>query len=626
MNSYKDYVKVLVEKKSLMEKIFSTFGVINFCPSFLREKYRDAIEFAHIKNTPEEIFSSAIVLTTLFLLFGLFLSAVFGFPSFLLFTTFFTSFLIFYYVYNYPFIQATSFKMKASSEMMLAIVYMGASMKVTPNLERAIFFAATNLKGPLSKDLASVLWDVYTGKEISLTKSLDNLIEKWKYDNEEFAESLTIIKNAFVGKASVKRDVDEAVDVMISESERKMERIVRRMKSPLTLMNAFGFILPILGMMFIPIVSIFIPEVFNFPLIAFTYTIILPFFIFWFISTYLSKRPYTFHQPEVPKERFKLYDNLALISFIIFLIITLTLTFPKMIKGSLLHSTLFILGLGISISSYFLISSFFKLPFRNKIVKIERELGEFVFMLGMVLSSGGAVEENLEKIRSRVKSLAIRELVDRLVFNIKPFGISLRRALLDVKIGIVSNFPSRIIRAVMKMIVEVSTKGPVYLSEALLDISKYLKKMRRVEDVISDEFSEICVNMRLQAWLLAPITSAVVVALMAIMTGMLIEMKGLYEKFSSTVSSMGGVSTLLFSQFINFGKIVGPWLLQLVIGIYVIEVALILSYFVSRIDYGDDEVMMRYEIGKTLFVSTLIYTLLTLFVYYSMSSIVKLVV
>ena len=146
------------------------------------------------------------------------------------------------------------------------------------------------------------------------------------------------------------------------------------------------------------------------------------------------------------------------------------------------------------------------------------------------------------------------------------------------------------------------------------------------EDVISEELSEITLNMRLQAWLLAPLTCGIVVALMAVITQILIQIEGLYEKLSTSISSASEIGATVFSQFINFGKLVGPWLFQMVVGIYMIEVVLILSYFVTKIEHGEEPVIRNYEMGKTLLVAILIYTVLTLVVYYSLSSVARMIV
>ncbi|MCD6402854.1 MAG: hypothetical protein J7K98_00820 [Candidatus Aenigmarchaeota archaeon] len=624
---YLDFLRSLVEKKSSIEKVFSAFGFLKFCPKSLKEKYQEAIEFAHIKNTPEEIFSSSLVIPTLIFIMS-FTIAAFVNSFFILFLGIVFSGMTFFHIYQYPFIKAKTFKMEASSEMMLAVIYIGVSMKLTPNLERAIYFAAKSLKGPLAKDLAKVLWDVYTQRYTSLSQSLNAFIEKWKHENEEFTEAMTIIKNAFSERMeSVSAAVDEAVNLMLEESKAKMEKNVREMKSPLVVLNALGILLPILGMMFLPVISIFVPEIFDFPMTVTLYDIVLPWFIFWFISTYLSKRPYTFHQPEIPKERFWKQELIGKAVGIAIIILTLAFTISPITHSEtkFLPSVFLILGLGVGIAVYFLLPSFLKMKFRNKIVKIENEIGEFVFILAMSLRRGKPVEETVEELKEKVKTLTSKELVEQLSYNIKVLGMPLSRALLDVNSGIVAKFPSRIINAIMTAIAEIAGKGMFYLSQALMGISTYLKNMRKVEETISDELSEVTMNMKLQAWLLAPVTAGIVVALMAVTIQILSGMQGLYEKLQGSTGEMKGLGMQIMTQFIDFQKLVGPWAFQLTLGIYLIETVVLLSYFTSLIEHGGESVIRDFEIGKTLLIATSIYVVLVLVVYFTLSSIARFV-
>jgi hypothetical protein len=631
--TYLREIKESLEKRNFVEKFIVAFGILNFCPKSLRKRYQDAIEFAHINITPEQVFSTALLIPLLLI--------VVGFPLMLYLKLSTFSYIIllilagssFYYFYNYPLLKAKSFRMEATSEMMLAVIYIGVSMKTMPNLEKAIHFAATNLTGALGVDLKGILWDVYSGKYSSFDDALDEFLGKWKYENEEFVEAITIIKNAFSqAPGTVSKAVDEAVELMLSESKRKMEKSVMEMKTPLVVLNAFGILLPVLGMMFLPLTAAFIPEIFDLSMVVFIYNIMLPFFVFWFISEFLQKRPYTFHQPEFPKERFFKYDLIGLVVLISTLLISFFVgLFPIIIgrEEKLLHSIFFVCGIGMSIAAYSFTISFFKLDFRNKVVNMERELGEFLFILGITLSKGMPIEDALEKSKKRVKVFAIREMVERITYNIKIFGMTFKNAVFDKSYGVVAIFPSKIIKAMMKAVVEVSQKGTFYLSQALVGISRYLRGMKRIEDFVTEQLSDIAMNMRLQAWLLVPLTCAIVVALMAIMAEMLLSIQGLYENLISTVSQMGTVGSIgegALQSIFNFQKVVDPWIFQLILGIYMIEVVFILAYFDSKIEYGGEKVMRDFNVAKMLTIASLVYTALSLTTYFSLSSIARMIV
>ena len=629
-NEFVEYLNSIISKRTFVENLFSFFGVLNYCPDQLKKEYESAIAFAHLHNTPEEIFSSAVLLSAIVFLISIGFYMVLGFNTFIIFVGILLSGFTFYYIYQYPFMAATAFRLEATSEMMLAVIYMGISIKATPNLEKAIFFAASNLTGPLAKDLAKVLWDVYTGRHVSVLESLDEFIEKWKHENEEFTEAVLILKNAFSQQSlGIDRAVDEAINVMLEETKSRMEKNVREMKSPLVVMNAFGILLPILGMMFIPIVSMFVPELFDLPITIFTYNFLLPWFVFWYASTYLERRPYTFHQPEIPEEKSRKYSTASLIILFASILLSVVAFLPGILneKSAFINSILFLTGVSLGIASFFFVRSYFLLDFRNKIVEMEREIGEFIFMLGLNLSKGVPIEEGLENLREKLKLLIIKELVDKILYNIKALGMNFKSALFHPEYGAMKEFPSRILSAIMKVFAEISTRGSIYLSQSLISISKYLKNMRKVEDKLMDEMSEIAMNLKLQAWLLAPIASAIVVALIAVLSNILQSVSGIYGKLmgEASVGQAGSTLSVLKAMVEGIGKIAPPWVFQMVIGFYTIEIVFVLSYFISRIEFGHEKVIRDYTIAKNLFFATMIYVVLVLITYYSLNSIVVLV-
>ena len=74
---------------------------------------------------------------------------------------------------------ASRWRLKASNQMVLCVLYIVIYMRHTSNLEHAIKFAATHVGQPLNLDLRKVFWDVETGKFSSIKVSLDNYLETW---------------------------------------------------------------------------------------------------------------------------------------------------------------------------------------------------------------------------------------------------------------------------------------------------------------------------------------------------------------------------------------------------------------------------------------------------------------
>ena len=116
------------------------------------------------------IFGIPFLIIGLIALFGMLFG--FGFPILFLVLMLIASFFLFYYFYSMPFRLAVKWRLKASSQMVPAILYTVIYMKHTSNLERAISFVAEHVEAPLSLDLRKVLWDVETGKYSSIKSKL----------------------------------------------------------------------------------------------------------------------------------------------------------------------------------------------------------------------------------------------------------------------------------------------------------------------------------------------------------------------------------------------------------------------------------------------------------------------
>ena len=100
---------------------------------------------------------------------------------------------IFYYTYTLPQRLASAWRLKASSQMVPAVLYVVVYMKHTSNLERAISFASEHLEGPLALDFKKVFYNVEIGKYSTIKDSLEAYLEDWRDYAPECIESFHII-------------------------------------------------------------------------------------------------------------------------------------------------------------------------------------------------------------------------------------------------------------------------------------------------------------------------------------------------------------------------------------------------------------------------------------------------
>ncbi len=210
-----------------------------------------------------------------------------------------------------PFTLSTQWRMKASNQMVLCIFYMVTYMRHTSNFELAVRFAADHIGPPLSLDLRKVIWDVETEQFSNISDSMDSYLKRWQGFNDEFIESVHLIESSLYETSEDRRvgSLDKSLTVMLEGTYEKMLHYAQNLKSPLTIMNMLGIVLPILGLVILPLVLSFMEGVEWFHVMA-LYNIGFPAAVFFLGKKILSTRPAGYgdtdiseYNPEMKKQK-----------------------------------------------------------------------------------------------------------------------------------------------------------------------------------------------------------------------------------------------------------------------------------------------------------------------------------
>jgi hypothetical protein len=427
----------------------------------------------------------------------------------------------------------------------------------------------------------------------------------------------------------------EAINVALTGTKERMKGYARELKSPLTVLNALGILLPIIGLVFFPIMSIFLPELIQPAFLVIGYNVILPIVIYWMMRTYLEKRPATFHQPNLSKYskfvRHKLLNPLLIIGIVIAVALSglsyyeFTLAKESFSTNILLYSMLVTWGLSGGIIFYTFLTTFDKIKVREEIVQIESELGEVLFQLGTQVTRGMPIENALQTSLPRIKELKISKMVEKILYNMESFGMTFSAAVFDRQAGAINYFPSNLIEAVMRAVTEISKGGMSALSDAMLAISTYLRNMHEVEEDLKEMLEDVSSTMDMQALILAPLSSGIVVSMSALVIRLLTVLKVAVDKIQNSLSGYGPVGAAgggVVISIINLNNIISIYGFQLIVGIYLIEVVAMVSIFTSIIRYGDESVMKKYKLGKILALAVVIYSIVLLAVYFAFSALI----
>ncbi len=602
----------------------------------MREDLEKAIAFSGLRITPDGVMSLFVMTLISFTMAGAVLainSIISGGGMIMIGAGLLIAamgLLVGYYFIRYPINLVKSMRIKASSQVVLAVLYMVISMRISPNLERALSFAASNVSGELAWDMRRLIWDIEMRKYYSANDALTDYIAKWKSENEEFAEALRLIRDSAHHTPERAMGVlDQALDVILDGTKTRMKHYAQDLRMPIMVIHMMGIVLPILGTIMAPLAAVFMSDMVGPIHFIIGYNIVLPITILWFIKNALSRRPMTFSQvdisviPDIPKEGTyrtgKMNIPVLPLAVIVFVAIAAFpimffsqnygLLFPdpdeSVVHGTfeLLMSMLIVLGLALSMSLYFVLSNMQRYRIQSKIQKTEGEFELAMFQLGNRISGGTPTELAVEKCVGDMKDLEIAGLFRLTLRNMRNLGMTFEGALFDKKWGSLLYYPSRLIGNIMLAVTDTARTGLRYAAESMLRIARYLKNIRETQEYIRDILSETTSSMKFQAYFLTPMITGLIVSMSSVIV-LVLDTLGEYLDSVNMGSAMGMGD---FATAFNMKAGISPEVFQLIVGIYLIEVVMILGIFLTKISEGDNKISQWYSVGSMLAVSVVIY-------------------
>ncbi len=634
---YKIFQEVERAKLNWYERTVQTSGrVLKLTPDQKsRERLDAALAFTGLRVTSSEVMGSFVLAFMVFVLLGVMLIVVGGIPPIGGLVIAALGAPAGYFLYKYPTNMVKELRIKSSAQIVLAVLYMVVSMRISPNLERALRFAAANVTGALAWDMRRLLWGIELKEYFSAQQALDDYMVKWKQENEEFAEALRLIKDSESQTAEQgERELDEALTVILEGTKTRMKHYSQDLMMPVMVIHMMGIVLPILGAIMAPLAAVFLSDLVSPIHFVIGYDIVLPIVLMVFIHTTLNKRPMTFSQvdisdyPDLPKNGWFRFKNGVLPAWPFGLLAALVFLIPALlhfaanptyllqgIEGreittySLMMSLFIILGVGIGLAVYLFLSNFQRVRVEDDIRHIESEFELALFQLGNRISTGTPTEVAIERSIDDMKDLKIAGLFQLVLRNIRMFGMTFENALFDQEAGAMRFYPSRMVRNIMLTVTETARKGVSYAAESMLKISRYLANIRETQEFLRDILSETVSSMKFQAYFLTPIITGLIVSMTSVITKIL----GALGRYLETVGfgdQLGVVNVA--GAFGNMKASTPPELFQLIVGVYLIEVIFILVLFMTKISIGENKTQQYYQTGIMLMVSLVVYTIVAL--------------
>ena len=627
------------------------------------DKVKKHLKIAHLDVEPWQALTLGVMTFLAVFFLGLLTSVAimlikgdFGaFPFLFFFLMLIFSLFLFYFVNGYPARLANKWRLKASSQMVPAILYVVVYMRHTPNLEKAISFASQHLQNPLALDFKKVFYNVEVGKFSSIKESLDNYLETWRDYSTEFIEAFHLIEGSLFEPENARRiaTLEKSLQVILDGVYDKMLKFSHNVRSPLTNVYMLGVVLPTLGLALLPLASAMIGGMLTFIHVFVLFNLIVPFFVFYLTDKILLLRPGG-HGESGLLEKNPLYAkykdnssyfNAFAICFPLFFLGLLPLIFgytpvPELLGLqkdytftelglSVFGDELFFgfietgtgiigpFGIGALVLSMFIplgLALFFSIAFkgktkemileREKTKQLEAEFNNSLFQLGNRIGNGVPPELIFGKVAESSKGLRTADFFSRVNYNIRQAGMGVEKAIFDPQRGALIYFPSDLIATSMRVLVESSKKGLKVAAISLMSISEYVKNIQKITTRLRDLLAEIISDMKSNMTFLAPLLSGIVVGLAAMITSILGKLK-VSELGGEGGAGVGNLGSIM--DIFDLTNMIPPYYLQIAIGVYLVQIIFILTSTLVSIDSGEDKLEKTYKTGKNLMKGVMLY-------------------
>lgn len=646
-------------------KSLGNFFKINPSEKDAKKIGRD-IEIAHLNVSPSEV----IVFATMMLFFALFGGILFSiaiwlltgaFSFMFLFLVFVVSIFLFFYASKTPERLAMKWRLKASSQMVPAILYIVIYMKHTSNFEKAVAFASEHLEPPLSLDFRKVFWDVEVGRFSTIKASIDNYLGSWKDYSLEFVESFHLIESSLFEPSEDRRIevLEKSLQVILDGVYDKMLKYTHDVKAPLTNIYMLGIVLPTLALAILPLASTMLGGAIRWYHVFLLFNILVPMLVIYMTQKVMMARPGGYGETEL-LEKNPLYGQYisrkpyyralfyAVPLFLLGIIpiiwrytnLPLVLGFARdyswssvgleflgrggmfgiIEQGGQLYGPFGVLSLILSLFVPISFATFFVVAYKartKEIIKaredyknLEAEFTSSLFQLGNRIGDGIPAEIAFSKVAESTKGTATEGFFRIANSNIQQLGMNLERALFDNKRGAVIFYPSQLVATSMRILIESVKKGLKVAARSLMAISDYVKNIKKINDRLNDLLADIISDMKSNMTFLAPMLSGIIVGLSGMITTILGSLSALFAggALDSEAIGGGGISGIL--SIFDLTTMIPTYWLQVVVGIYLIQIVFILTSTLVTIKAGRDPLATTSETGINLKRTITLYTII----------------
>lgn len=496
------------------------------------------------------------------------------------------SLITYYYITEKPKSKAREERLKSLGHAPEIITVLGTSLELNPNLERAVRIAGETCEGRISYDFAKAYKDSIL-KGVALRDSFKLIINEWGLHSEGFRQGMQLINTSLISKESRAQTINNALNNFFKNLINDLKKFLAKTKTHTLVLFSFGTIIPLILISMLPVVNLLNFE--SNPLIISLLLGANLLGINYYANYIINNRPASFSQVKIKTSKSFVNKTYAIVLFLVISSPTILYYGAKTLGGvfpipSNFASMPLILGLAVSISTYYYMNSKDLMKKRSKALKAEKELLNITYNIGTKLQERRSFESVLKKVILEGKNKELNNHLRRAYNNIKDLQKQPEEAVMKE----LKKTGSKRVSSVFKLIFHALRQGVEQSAQSVLRVYEHFNQMIQAEEEHKALIEQVLSMMKVTALIFAPIISAFIV----IMQGMIeanipnTELPGLSLNFS------GGISLEL---------------MQLMLGLYTIGLVIVLTKYYVKLRHGPDNVILKHELAKSVMTSTIIY-------------------
>ncbi|MEW6221899.1 MAG: hypothetical protein AB1476_01060 [Candidatus Hadarchaeota archaeon] len=470
--------------------------------------------------------------------------------------------------------------LKAAGETPALVGYITMAMKLNPNLERACGFAAGILSGKMGRELRRKISEGNLRLYSGISDVISNFAKKWDGACPELGRALDLIQSSTNERvqSSRARTLDRAMNLALEGARDRMRKFSSSIHLPVLLLYCMGVLVPLILVGILPVLSVMGGGLGLVQIVA-LYCFILPLLVYVLSRQILSKRPSGMEPPILSVEGFSPRPLLASASVAI----------PFLVPAFFIRDTPDVSGLAalwgvvLAVSVYFFLTSAPAFRRWKEALEMEEQLPDALIHVGNRVAEGRPAEEAFEQHSRSSGGKGLGRVLGRAAASVRVGGMGLRASLFDESRGALREVHSEVVRGVLGMLVDFMEKSTRAAGEAMLQAAEHLRKLGEVRAEMRRMMEEVVGSMRSVALFFGPLVASVT------------------ARMQGVLSSKAASATFL-------GSGMPPTAFFLVLAVYTVILAALLTDFSVQLEFGEDRVARRVAVASAIPVALGVFT------------------